>query len=104
MRITSGGCLILQKLIDAAMECARKWRLSANIKKYAVMVCNDSRVDKVDFKCKWGVEELPRVDKSTYLRVEFRRTVRRMHTHKESKRKREDSGRTIAPDMSRLES
>ena len=59
----------LQKQIDAALKFTRKWRLSANVKKCAVMICNE--VEPIDFKWKWGDEELPRVDQYTYLGVEF---------------------------------
>lgn len=61
----------LQKQIDIAMELASKWRLSANVMKCAVMVCNDKNAEEVDFEWKWGDEELPRVDQYIYLGVEF---------------------------------
>lgn len=42
----------LQEQIDATMNFARKWPLSANVKKCVVMVCNDSEVQEVHFKKK----------------------------------------------------
>lgn len=42
----------LQKQIDAATEFCRKWILLANVKKCAVVVCNDSKIEEVDFKWK----------------------------------------------------
>lgn len=46
--------------------------LLANAKNCAVMVCNDSKVDEVDFKWKWGDEELSRLDHQyTHLGVAF---------------------------------
>lgn len=40
----------LEQQLDAAVDFARKWRPSANIKKLAVRVCNDSPVEEVDIK------------------------------------------------------
>lgn len=51
----------LQKQIDPALEVARKWRLSGNVKKCAVVACDDSKVEEVYFKWKREDEEPPRV-------------------------------------------
>lgn len=48
----------------------KKWRLSANVKKFSVMVCNDSKVEEVDLKWKCGDKQLQRVDQYPYLGVE----------------------------------
>ena len=61
----------LQEQIDAAVGYTRKWRLSANVGKCAVVVCNEDKKNPVEFKWKWGEEELPVVDKYTYLGVEI---------------------------------
>ena len=55
----------LQLQIDAAKEFTDKWRLSANVKKSAVMVCNEYREKPVENRWKWGVEELAVVDQYT---------------------------------------
>ena len=52
----------LQMQIDAAKEFADKWRLFANVKKSAVMVCNEDKQKPVEYRSKWGVEELAVVD------------------------------------------
>ncbi|CAB1111959.1 GT28 [Ectocarpus sp. CCAP 1310/34] len=54
----------LQEQIDAAVGYTRKWRLSANVGKCAVVVCNEDKKNPVEFKWKWGEEELPVVDRS----------------------------------------
>lgn len=61
----------LQKQIDAALGYTRKWRLSANVGKCVVVVCNEDKENPVEFTWKWGEEELPVVDKYTYLGVEI---------------------------------
>ena len=61
----------LQKQIGKALEYTRKWRVTANVKKCAVVVCNEDRVNPVAFKWKWGEDELPIVDQYTYLGVEI---------------------------------
>ncbi|CAB1102180.1 unnamed protein product [Ectocarpus sp. CCAP 1310/34] len=57
--------------IDAAVGYTRKWRLSANVGKCAVVVCNEDKKNPVEFKWKWGEEELPVVDRYSYLGVEI---------------------------------
>ena len=52
----------LQKLIEKALECTRKWRVTANMKNCAVLVCNEDKVNPVNFKWKWGEDELPIAD------------------------------------------
>ena len=52
----------LQEQIDTAIEYTRKWRVTANVKKYAVVVvvvCNEDKVNPVTFQWKWGEDELP---------------------------------------------
>ena len=61
----------VQKQIDKALEYARKCKVSANVKKCAVIVCNEDRVNPVTFKWKWGEDGLPIADLYTYLRVEI---------------------------------
>ncbi|CAB1113082.1 unnamed protein product [Ectocarpus sp. CCAP 1310/34] len=60
-----------QLQIDAAKEFADKGRLSANVKKSAVMVCNVDREKPFEYRWKWGVEELAVVDQYACLRVEI---------------------------------
>lgn len=48
----------LQRQIDAAKEFADKLRLSANAKKSASMVCNEDRKEPIEYRWKWGVDEL----------------------------------------------
>lgn len=77
----------LQKQIDVTMEFARMWRLSVNDNKCAVMLCNSSKVEEVDFKRKWGD-------------IEFsKECMWHVHIHEESNRKRRGAGRKIAPDI-----
>ena len=52
----------LPKQIEKALEYTRKRRVTANAKKCAVAACNDNQVNPVNFKCKWGEDELPIVD------------------------------------------
>ncbi|MEP2874451.1 MAG: reverse transcriptase domain-containing protein [Hyphomicrobiales bacterium] len=61
----------LQKQIEKALEYTRKWRVTANVKKCAVVVCNEDKVNPVNFSWKWGEDELPIVDQYTYLGVEI---------------------------------
>ena len=61
----------LQKQIEKALEYTRKWRVTANVKKCAVVVCNEDKVNPVTFKWKWGEDELPIADQYTYLGVEI---------------------------------
>ena len=59
-----------QKQIEKAPEYTRKWRVTANVKKCAVVICNEDRGNPVKFKRKWGEDELPIVDQYTLLGVE----------------------------------
>ena len=43
----------------------------ANVKKRAVVVYNQDKVNLVTFKWNWGEDELPIVDQYTYLGVEI---------------------------------
>ena len=45
--------------------------MTANVKTCAVVVCNEDNVIRVNFKWKWGEDELPIVDQYTYLCVEI---------------------------------
>ena len=84
----------LQKQIEKALEDARKWKLTANVKKCIVVVCNEEKVNPVTFKGRWGEDELLISDQYTYLGVkistECSRDVRivkvigkgNAHTHK----------------------
>ena len=60
-----------QKRIEKALEYTRKWRVTANVKKYAVVACNEDRGDPVTFERKWGEDELPIVDQYTHLGVDI---------------------------------
>ena len=62
----------LQKQIEKALEYTRKWRVTANVSKCVVLVCNEDKKSPVEFKWKWGEEELLIVDQQyTYLGVEI---------------------------------
>ena len=61
----------LQKQIEKALEYTRKWRVTANVEKCAVVVCNEDKVSPINFSWKWGEDELPIVDQYTYLGVEI---------------------------------
>ena len=63
----------LQNQIEKALEYTRKWRVTANVKKCAVLVvvCNEDKVNPVNFKWNWGEDELPIVGHYTYLGVEM---------------------------------
>ena len=41
------------------------------MRKYAVVVCNEDKVNPGNLKRKWGEDELPIVDQYTYLGVEI---------------------------------
>ena len=64
----------LQKQIEKSLECTRKWRVTANVKKCAVVVCNEDKVNPITFNWKWGEDELPIADQYTYLGVEISKT------------------------------
>ena len=57
--------------IEKTVEYIRKWRVTANVKKCAVVVCNEDKGNPVKFKWKWGEDELPIADQHTYLGVEI---------------------------------
>ena len=40
----------VQRHIEKALEYTRKWRVTANVKKCAVVVCNEDKVNPVNFK------------------------------------------------------
>ena len=60
----------LQKQIEEALEYTRKWRVTANVKKCAVVVCIEDKVNPVNFSWKWGEDEMVIVDQHTYRGVE----------------------------------
>ena len=43
---------LLQKQIEKALEYTRKWRVTANLNKCAVVICNEGKVNRVNFKWK----------------------------------------------------
>ena len=51
-------------------EANRKWRVTANVNKSTILVCNEDN-NLVEFKWKRGEEELLIVDQHTYLGVEI---------------------------------
>ena len=55
----------LQKQIEKALEYNRIWRVTANVRKCAVVVCSEDKVNPVNFKWKWGEDDLPIVDQYT---------------------------------------
>ena len=63
----------LQNKTEKALrvEYTRKWWVTANAKKCAVVVCNEDKVNPVNFCWKWGEDELSIVDQYTYLGVEI---------------------------------
>ena len=66
-----GSEMCIRDRIEKALEYTRKWRVTANVNKCAVLVCNEEKEKPVEFKWKWGGEELPIVDQYTYLGVEI---------------------------------
>ena len=52
----------LQKQIEKALENARKWRVTANIKKCAAVVCIEDKVNPVKFSWRLGEDDWPIVD------------------------------------------
>ena len=63
----------LQKQREKAPEYTRKLTVTAYVKACAVVVavCNEDKVNLVNFKWKWGEDKLPIVDQYTYLGVEI---------------------------------
>ena len=45
--------------------------MTTNVNKRAALVCNEDKKRPIEFKWKWGGEELPIVDQYTYLGVEI---------------------------------
>ena len=62
---------VLQEQIEKALEYTRKWRVTANVRKCAVVVRNEDKKNPATFKWKWGEDELPIADQYTYLGVEI---------------------------------
>ena len=50
----SGTAEGLQEQIEKALEYTRKWRVTANVNKCAVLVCNEDGKKPVELKWKWG--------------------------------------------------
>ena len=44
----------VQQQIEEALECTRKWRVTANVKKCAVVVCNEDKVNPVKIQLEVG--------------------------------------------------
>ena len=44
----------LEKQIERVLEYTGKWRVTANVKKCAVVVCNQDKVNPTNFSWKWG--------------------------------------------------
>ena len=61
----------LQNQVEITLEYTRKWRVTANVKNYAVVVCNEEKSNRVYFKWQWGEDEFPIVDQYMYLGVEI---------------------------------
>ena len=57
-------------LVEKTPEFTRERRVTANVKKCAVIVCNEEKVNPANFNWKLGGGELPIVDQYTYLGVE----------------------------------
>ncbi|CAB1121545.1 unnamed protein product [Ectocarpus sp. CCAP 1310/34] len=71
LRMMSDTAEGLQLHIDAAEKVTDTWRLSANVQKSAVMLCNENKEEPVEHRWKWGIEEIAVVDQYTYLGVEI---------------------------------
>ena len=73
----------LQEHIEKALEYTRKWRVTANVNKSAILVYNEDNKNPVEFKWKWGEEELPIDRRPVYIpwwRRDIKKTVLGMHT------------------------
>ena len=44
----------LQKQTEKALDNTKKWRVTANVKKCAVVDGNEDKVNPIIFSCKWG--------------------------------------------------
>lgn len=76
--------------------------LSADVKKCAIIMYNDSTVGEVGFKLKWEEEELPRVDQHQYTGVVFSEGLKVGCVHRKQGTERgKGSGRNVASDTSR---
>ena len=61
----------LKKQLEKALDNTRRWRVTANMKTCAVVVCNEDMVNAPNFKRKWGADELSIVHQCTSLGVEI---------------------------------
>ena len=60
---------IRRKQVGKAREYARKYRVTANARRCAIVVRNKDKVRPVTFKWKWGQDELLIVNQYTHLGV-----------------------------------
>ena len=56
---------------DARIHYSRKWKVAANIKKWAIVVCNEDEVNPVNFSWKWKEDSMPIEAYFTHLGVEI---------------------------------
>lgn len=50
----------VQKQVQQASKYTRKYRVTVNLNKCAVRVCNEDKREPVDMRWSWGEEELPK--------------------------------------------
>ena len=55
--------------------------MTANVKKYVVVVCHEDKINQIYFSWKWGENKLRTVDQYTYLDVETSKKDRSWDTH-----------------------
>lgn len=67
---TKGG---VQKPTELALGYTRKQRVTANVNKIVVLVCNEDKKSPVGLKRKWGDEELSIADQYIHLGVRIPR-------------------------------
>ena len=58
------------------------------MKKCALVVCNEDKVNPVNFSWQWGKEVLPILDQHTYLGVDILKKLLLGYTHGRSNRTR----------------
>ena len=44
----------MQKQVEKALEYARKWRVTVNVNKCAVLFCDEDKENPVESKWRWG--------------------------------------------------
>ena len=67
--IAQGCCTLSPTLFKVFIDYVI--RMTANVDKSAIRVCNEDKKSLVEFKYKWGEGELLIVDQNTYLGVEI---------------------------------